>query len=183
MSGKTNKTDKAYETEAMAIVAQAACTNTALRRASRRLGQLYDEALAPTGLRGTQVSLLTQIDAMTGPSKPGGKLGPTLQDLAAEMALRVSGITHALTPLIRDGLIELLQDPADARTKHAVLTAKGKTKLAKAVEYWAIANQHVERVMGSPKTAKLRELADQVSMELFDLSTETERSTARRSKG
>ena len=94
----------------------------------------------------------------------------------------LSGITHALTPLIRDGLIELQQDPADARTKHASLTAKGKAKLAKAIEYWAIANQHVERVMGSPKTAKLRELADQVSTELFDLSTEVG-GTARRSKG
>jgi DNA-binding MarR family transcriptional regulator len=183
MAGKTNKAEKAYGSEAMAIVEQVACTNTALRRASRRLGQLYDEALAPTGLRGTQVSLLTQIDAMTGTTRPGGKLGPTLQDLAAELALRVSGITHALTPLIRDGLIELQQDPADARTKHASLTAKGKAKLAKAIEYWAIANQHVERVMGSPKTAKLRELADQVSTELFDLSTETGRSTTRRSKG
>jgi DNA-binding MarR family transcriptional regulator len=183
MAGKTNKAEKAYGNEAMAIVEQVACTNTALRRASRRLGQLYDEALAPTGLRGTQVSLLTQIDAMTGPSKPGGKLGPTLQDLAAEMALRVSGITHALTPLIRDGLIELHQDLADARTKHAVLTAKGRAKLANAVDYWAIANQHVERVMGSPKTAKLRELADQISREVFDLSTEMARSTARSSKG
>ncbi len=183
MAGKTNKAEKVYRSEAMAIAEQVACTNTALRRASRRLGQLYDEALAPTGLRGTQVSLLTQIDAMTGPSQPGGKLGPTLQDLAAELALRVSGISHALTPLIRDGLIVLTQDPADARTKHAVLTAKGRVKLAKAVEYWAIANQHVERVMGSPKTAKLREFADQVSMEVFDLSTEIGRSTARRSKG
>lgn len=182
MASKTTKAEKAYDNEAMAIVAQVACTNTALRRASRRLGQLYDEALAPTGLRGTQVSLLTQIDAMAGPSGPGGKLGPTLQDLAAEMALRVSGITHALTPLIRDGLIELHQDPADARTKHAVLTTKGRAKLAKAVEYWAIANQHVERVMGSPKTAKLRELADEISMEVFDLSTEANRRTVRRSK-
>ena len=172
MAGKTDKAKKAYGNEAMSIAEQVACTNTALRRASRRLGQLYDEALAPTGLRGTQISLLTQIDAMTGPSRSGGKLGPTLRDLAAEMALRVSGITHAMTPLLRDGLVELLQDPADARTKHVVLTGEGRAKLAKAVEYWAIANRHVERVMGSLKTAKLRELADQISAEAFDLSTE-----------
>jgi DNA-binding MarR family transcriptional regulator len=98
------------------------------------------------------------------------------------MALRVSGITHAMTPLIRDGLVELLQDPADARTKHAALTGEGRAKLAKAIEYWAIANQHVERVMGSLKTAKLRELADQISVEAFDLSTEIGRIAGRRSK-
>jgi DNA-binding MarR family transcriptional regulator len=182
MAGKTNKAEKAYSNAAMAIVEQVACTNTALRRASRRLGQLYDEALAPTGLRATQLSLLSQIDAMTGPPKPDGKVGPTLQDLAAELALRVSGITHAMTPLIRDGLVELRQDPEDARTKHAALTGEGIAKLAKAVEYWAIANRHVERVMGSLKTAKLRELADQISVEAFDLSTEMGRVAGRRSK-
>jgi DNA-binding MarR family transcriptional regulator len=182
MAGKTNKAEKTYSNAAMAIAEQVACTNTALRRASRRLGQLYDEALAPIGLRGTQLSLLSQIDAMTGPSKPGGKLGPTLQDLAAELALRVSGITHAMTPLIRDGLVELRQDPEDARTKHAALTSEGRAKLAKAVEYWAIANQHVERVMGSLTTAKLRELADQISVKAFDLSTEMGHIAGRRSK-
>jgi DNA-binding MarR family transcriptional regulator len=158
--------------EALAGLRQVACTNTALRRASRRLGQLYDEALAPTGLRGTQLSLLTQIDAMTLPTKRGNAAGPTLQDLASEQSLRVSGITHALAPLVRDGLIELMQDALDARVKRALLTPKGRARLAKAIERWAIANRHVEEVMGSAKTAKLRELADQVSTETFDLSTE-----------
>src|SRR5438034_11631465 len=101
--------------EALAGLQQVACTNTALRRASRRLGQLYAEALAPTGLRGTQVSLLAQIDAMTLPTKRGAAPGPTLQDLASRASLRVSGITHALAPLVRDGLIELRLDLLDAR--------------------------------------------------------------------
>jgi len=158
--------------EALAAVHQVACTNTALRRASRRLGQLYDEALAPTGLRGTQVSLLAQIDAMTLPTKRGDTPGPTLQELASQASLRVSGITHALTPLVRDGLVELIQDSLDARMKHALLTSKGRARLGKAVEHWAVANRHVEKVMGSAKTAQLRELADQISTETFDLSAE-----------
>ncbi|MCK1315432.1 winged helix-turn-helix transcriptional regulator [Bradyrhizobium sp. 23] len=158
--------------EALAAVQQVACTNTALRRASRRLGQLYDEALAPTGLRGTQVSLLAQIDAMTLPTKRGDTPGPTLQELASQASLRVSGITHALTPLVRDGLVELIQDSLDARMKHALLTSKGRTRLGKAVEHWAVANRHVEKVMGSAKTAQLRELADEISAETFDLSAE-----------
>ncbi|MDE5444209.1 MarR family transcriptional regulator [Bradyrhizobium sp. CSA207] len=158
--------------EALTGLQQVACTNTALRRASRRLGQLYDEALAPTGLRGTQVSLLTQIDAMTLPTNRGNAAGPTLQELASQLSLRVSGITHALTPLVRDGLVELMQDALDARVKHALLTSKGRTRLGKAIEHWAIANRHVEKIMGSAKTAKLRELADQISTERFDLSAE-----------
>jgi DNA-binding MarR family transcriptional regulator len=165
MVGKTSN-EKSLISEALATVQQAACTNTALRRASRRLGQLYDEALAPTGLRATQVGLLTQIQVMTDADSGHG---PTLQDLAVELALRVSGITHALSPLIRDSLVDVLPDPADARVKHALLTAKGRAKLSKAVQYWAIANDHVEKVVGSEKAAKLRELADQISLEPFDL--------------
>ncbi len=40
------------------------------------------------------------------------------------------------------------------------------------MEHWAVANRHVEKVMGSAKTAKLRELADQISSRTFDLSAE-----------
>ena len=64
------------------------------RRQYVRLGQLYDEALAPTGLRGTQVSLLTQIDAMTLPTNRGNAAGPTLQELASRLSLRVSHVSH-----------------------------------------------------------------------------------------
>lgn len=104
--------------------------------------------------------------------KRGDAPGPTLQELASRASLRVSGITHALAPLVRDGLVELMQDSLDARTKHALLTSKGRARLGKAVEHWAVANRHVEKVMGSAKTAKLRELADQISSERFDLSAE-----------
>lgn len=34
------------------------------RRAARRLGQLYDEAIAPTGLASPQALLLAQIDKL-----------------------------------------------------------------------------------------------------------------------
>ncbi len=182
MGATTRKsTRKADISEALAVVREVACTNTALRRASRRLGQLYDEALAPTGLRGTQVSLLTQIDEMTLPTKRGEVPGPTLQELASKMSLRVSGITHALAPLVRDGLVELIQDAIDARMKHALLTSKGRARLVRATEHWAVANRHVEKVMGSAKTARLRELADQISTEAFDLSAEL-RSPSRKRK-
>ncbi|TGT34867.1 MarR family transcriptional regulator, partial [Mesorhizobium sp. M8A.F.Ca.ET.167.01.1.1] len=34
------------------------CNNATLRRAARRLGRFYDDALAPSGLKGTQFGLL-----------------------------------------------------------------------------------------------------------------------------
>lgn len=60
------------------ILGELACTNTALRRAARRLGQLYDEALAPLDLKATQIGLIAEIERF---SASGSEQGPTLQDL------------------------------------------------------------------------------------------------------
>ena len=109
--------------EAVAVPAELACTNTALRRAARRLGQLYDEALAPIGLKATQASLLAQIGGLA-----RGQEGPTLQDLAERLAIGISALTHALRPLVRDGVVELRQDPQDGRTKRGILTCLGEAR-------------------------------------------------------
>ena len=47
--------------EASEILAGIACTNTALRLATRQLTNLYDEALEPTELKATQAALLAQM--------------------------------------------------------------------------------------------------------------------------
>lgn len=140
------------------------CTNTALRLAARRLGNLYDEALAPVGLKATQVSLLTETTRMTAAN--GGK-APTLQDLAAKLAIQISALTHALKPLIRDGLVELQADELDRRTKRAVLTPAGTELLQEAIVHWGTANRRVEEVLGAEAAASLRTVADYVASDEF----------------
>lgn len=141
-----------------------ACTNTALRRAARRLGQLYDDALAPLDLKATQIGLMAEIERACA----GGLAdGPTLQDLAARLAIQISALTHALKPLVRDGLVELRPDVDDRRTKHAVLTGLGKQRLTDAVVLWAAANSRVEEVLGAGSAATLRALADEVASDGF----------------
>lgn len=39
------------------------CNNLALRKAARYLGATYDKALAPVGLRATQLSILQKLSA------------------------------------------------------------------------------------------------------------------------
>ncbi len=141
-----------------------ACTNRALRQAARRLGQLYDDALAPLELKATQLALLSEIDRFTGSD---GQQGPTLQFLAGRLAIQISALTHALRPLVRDRLIEVRQDTADKRTKHGVLTPSGKIRLQEALALWAAANRRVEVVLGTASVLKLRSLADQVASEEF----------------
>ena len=142
------------------------CTVTSLRLAARRLEQLYDEELAPLGLKATQLALIAGIYSLTGTNQQG----PTLQDLAARLAIQLSALTHALKPLVRDGIVELRQDAQDRRTKHSVLTSLGKTRLSEGMVRWAAANDQVEVVLGSDSAASLRGLADQVSSDAFLLA-------------
>jgi DNA-binding MarR family transcriptional regulator len=151
--------------EARDMLADLACTNTAVRRAARRLGQLYDEALAPIGLKATQMGLLSEIDNLS--TGQGGTEGPSLQVLADRLAIQLSALTHALRPLVRDGLAEVLQDMHDRRTKHAVLTTLGKRRLHEAAVLWANTNGRVEAVLGPTAASKLRHLADEVASPEF----------------
>ncbi|WP_457389291.1 MarR family winged helix-turn-helix transcriptional regulator [Roseateles sp. P5_E1] len=148
------------------------CTNTALRLAARRLGQLYDEALAPLNLKATQLALIAEIHKLMGT----GQQGPTLQDLAARLAIQLSALTHALRPLVRDGLVELRQDAQDKRIKHGVLTPLGQARLSEAVVLWAAANDQVEAALGPASAANLRALADQVASDAFLVAYKAEAS-------
>jgi DNA-binding MarR family transcriptional regulator len=145
------------------MLAELVCTNTALRRASRRLGQLYDDALAPTGLKATQVGLLAQVAIVHDAVHQDW---PTLQALAERLAVGISALTHALRPLVREGLVELRPDPQDRRTKRGALTTLGEARLREALVLWADANQRVENVLGK-SAAALRALADNVASPEF----------------
>jgi DNA-binding MarR family transcriptional regulator len=158
--------DSAIEHDAPSIeltdaLGELACTHTALRHAARRLGHLYDEAVSPTGLKSTQVAVLSQADRL------GGEGGPTLQALAERLAIGISSLTYALRPLVRDGLIELRQDARDKRTKHASLTALGRQRLAEGMVLWAAANRRAELVLGHESASGLRAVADEVSSREF----------------
>jgi DNA-binding MarR family transcriptional regulator len=144
-------------------LAELACTNTALRNAARRLGQLYDEAVAPAGLKATQVGALAQI---AGLHDAVGQGWPTLQSLAERLAISISALTHALRPLVRDGLVELQPDARDGRTKRAALTTLGEDRLDEALVLWAEVNRRVEKVLGTSAEA-LRILADDVTSPEF----------------
>jgi DNA-binding MarR family transcriptional regulator len=141
-----------------------ACTNTAVRRASRRLGNLYDDAFAAVGLKATQVSLLAEVDRMT---TDNHQLPPTLQDLALKLAILISALTHALRPLVRDGLVELRPDEHDGRTKRAALTPAGAALLREAHAHWTTVNQRIEDVLGAESASLLRTIADHVASDEF----------------
>src|ERR1700761_1215718 len=103
------------------------CHCTALRKASRRISQLYDAALAPSGLKATQRAILAQIRLSE---------TATVGALAEAMVMDAGGLAHTLKPLIRDGLVAVGVDPQDRRNRLIRLTPTGKARLKQSDALW-----------------------------------------------
>lgn len=140
------------------------CTHTSLRRAARQLTQLYDDALAPAGLTSAQALLAAQIDQLSATS--GGD-GPSLQTLSKRLSIQISALTHALRPLVRDGLVVLNTDTNDRRIKRAALTEQGRRQTQQMYGLWRETNRRIEAVMGEGMAEQLRLLANRVASPNF----------------
>jgi DNA-binding MarR family transcriptional regulator len=135
------------------------CNNTALRKATRRVSQLYDAILAPTGLRSTQRSIMLNI----------ARFGsPTMSELAVSLVLDRSALGHNLKPLERDGLVVLEVDPNDRRNRLAKLTQKGRRKLRETAVSWGKAQERFESRFGVARAKALREALAIIAAEDFD---------------
>jgi DNA-binding MarR family transcriptional regulator len=124
------------------------CNATALRKASRRLTQLYDSALESSGLRSTQFAILVELSHW--PATP-----PTLAELAAALVMERSALGHTLRPLEREGLVGL-EPGEDRRQRYVVMTPKGKAKCKEGIRLWETAQRRFEEVFGRTESAALR---------------------------
>ena len=123
------------------------CHVTALRKASRRLSQIYDAALAPHGLRSTQRAILAHVARAN---------SPTMGELAAALVLDRTALNHNLKPLARDGYLKVAVDDDDARERRVELTGRGEQKLEASREDWQAAQQRFEQLFGETQAAALR---------------------------
>lgn len=133
------------------------CTCSRLRRLTRRLTALYDRELAPTGLRVTQFSLLATLQ------RRGDEAGIAMSELAARMEMDRTTLTRNLRPLLDQGLVALVADPADARVHRAAITARGSAAFDAARPYWRRAQDFVNRKLGEADVAALHDWLDRVT--------------------
>jgi DNA-binding MarR family transcriptional regulator len=134
------------------------CNCTALRKATRRVSQLYDSALEPCGLRTTQRAILNHI-ARTGT--------PPIGELADALVMDRGALTHNLKPLERDGLVKISVDPDDRRNRLIALTASGRAKLAESEALWVRAQQGFEAAFGAAKSSSLRKALEYLVSDRF----------------
>lgn len=135
------------------------CTNSVLRRAARNMGQLYDDVLSPSGLKGTQFTLLANIVALK---------EPTMRELADVLVMDLSALGHALKPLNRDSWVVLYPDVHDGRAKRVKLSTDGLTKFKKAMVLWREAHGRFESAYGAEKAAALRSALCLIASEDFN---------------
>jgi DNA-binding MarR family transcriptional regulator len=119
------------------------CLCTSLRQAALAATQIYDEALQPSGLKITMFRLLRRI------SEAGQ---PTISELARIVDLDRSTLGRNLKVLERTGHVKLAGGE-DERSKIVSLTAKGRTKLEKALPLWAKAQSAMQARLGDEKAA------------------------------
>jgi DNA-binding MarR family transcriptional regulator len=116
------------------------------------LTQLYDDTMAPAGLRITQFSLLGTL-ARNGPQR--------ITELAALALLDRTALSRNLEPLAAEGLVRIAAG-RDARTREVSLTRAGEAALAKAMPYWRRAQVQVAQQLGQQNINALVGLLDTV---------------------
>ena len=137
------------ERKAKADIAKAGrCNCTALRKATRRISQLYDTALAPSGLKTTQRAILAQLRR----AEPS-----TVGELAEALVMDSGALAHTLKPLERDRLVAVTIDPDDRRSRLITMTRQGRAKLAESDALWAKAQSGFEAAFGRVDSERLRE--------------------------
>jgi DNA-binding MarR family transcriptional regulator len=123
------------------------CLCLHVQRAARALARRFDQALHPLGLTNGQFSLLMSLNR---PQPPG------MAPVAELLAMDRTTLTAALKPLQRRGLVEVLIDANDRRSRLLSLTPQGKQLLAKASPVWEKTHAEVENQIGAPEADHLR---------------------------
>lgn len=130
---------------------QSSCVCLNLRRAARAVSQIYDEALAASGIKITQFSLLRAVE----------RNEPTaITALAEELDLDRTTMARNLAPLERDGMVTLAAG-SDQRVTEVRLTAKGRAIVAKAYPLWEKAQAEIARRLPAGRVDQLREIANE----------------------
>jgi DNA-binding MarR family transcriptional regulator len=114
---------------------------------------LYDEALAPAGIKVTQFSLLRAVER----NEPAA-----IGILSEELDLDRTTLARNLNPLERDGLIELAAG-SDRRVTEVRLTRKGRAAVEKALPLWRQAQAEIGERFPAGRLTQLREIAGEAA--------------------
>ena len=128
------------------------CTAAKVRQLSRRVSQIYDDALAGHGLTIGQFGLLACLSRRKG-------LG--IGALAEQLRADASTVSRLVRPLASASLISIRIDPDDKRGRLVWLTDAGHQRRAAAQAGWQAAQDQLATQLGPGRLAALRFLLDE----------------------
>ena len=108
------------------------------RMAARVVTRAYDDALRPTGLRATQVSVLAAV---------GARGALSIKSLADTLQMERSTLTRNLRPLEKRGYVELAAERR-YRSRVLTLTSAGRAALVTALPLWEGAQRKLKGRVG-----------------------------------
>lgn len=123
------------------------CLCLYLQRAARAIARRFDEALRPHGLTNGQFSLLMSLN------RPNA---PRISDVAPLLAMDRTTLTANLKPLERRGLVKILVDADDKRSRRLELTDAGCALLAAALPIWRETHDEIDRSLPGLDPGRLR---------------------------
>jgi DNA-binding MarR family transcriptional regulator len=133
--------------------ANCACFN--LRRAARKITQVYDQALRPVGLPATQFALLATL------AETAGEDGVAMTALARSLGMDRTTLTRNLAVAERDGWVQIIAGE-DRRERLVGLTQQGRNRFEAALPYWKTAQESLRDRLDNDGFADLLKLTRQL---------------------
>jgi DNA-binding MarR family transcriptional regulator len=138
---------KGGDTGSLDLHGTGTCAALNFRRTARAVTRWYDLALAPSGIRATQMAILTAI----------AKFQPVSMSRIGEiLVLDQTTLTRSLRLLQKQGLLEVSRRSA-RRQRFVVLTDSGVKALALAVPLWRAVQAKFLSDMGKDNWSVLRD--------------------------
>jgi len=129
------------------------CTCHHLRMATRSITQFYDSRLRPSGLRGTQFTVLAAVN----------EVGPVpITALAQGLMMDRTTLTRDIKPLQNRGLIQVVRG-SDRRVRLLSLSDEGRQALGNAVPLWETAQEEIYRSLGKKTWKRLMSDLDETA--------------------
>ena len=123
------------------------CLCLHLRRAARAVARRFDAALRPLDLTNGQFSLLMSLNRPDPPS---------IGSVSALLAMDRTTLTANLKPLERRGLVKIMVDETDQRTRRLALTPAGRALLVAAGPVWRRTHAAIDRLLAGSTPDRLR---------------------------
>ena len=129
------------------------CLCASLRRASRAITQVYEEALRPVGLRGSQFTILQTLST-------AGEM--TQGRMAHWLAMDSTTLTRTLAILERQGWIAR-REGEDRREWRIQLSKAGKAKFERALPQWEKAQAMVRKKLGERRWEEAMQFSNEIT--------------------